>query len=80
MPSGKSSAWIGYAAALAGVVVVSVAIGAVLSVARIANVSMLYLLVVLAVATRFVPARIVTSAPSMPDPPRASSRPVKRAE
>ena len=45
--------WLGYAAAVAGVAVVSLAIGVILSWARIANVSMLYLLVVLALGTRF---------------------------
>jgi two-component system, OmpR family, sensor histidine kinase KdpD len=47
------SAWVGYAAAIGAVALVSLAIGAVLTTARIANVSMLYLLAVLAVATRF---------------------------
>jgi two-component system, OmpR family, sensor histidine kinase KdpD len=46
-------AWQGYAAAVAGVALVSLGIGLVLSWARIANVSMLYLLVVLALGTRF---------------------------
>jgi two-component system sensor histidine kinase KdpD len=47
------SAWIGYLAAAAGVVLVTLVIGGVLSWTRLANVSMLYLLIVLATATRF---------------------------
>jgi two-component system sensor histidine kinase KdpD len=43
----------GYAAAAAGVALVSFAIGGVLSAVRIANIAMLYLVVVLAVAARF---------------------------
>src|SRR3954468_9030359 len=50
-PVGRS--WIGYAVAIAGVALVSAAIGAILPVTRIANASMLYLVVVLAVATLF---------------------------
>ena len=48
-PVGRS--WIGYAVAIAGVALVSAAIGAIMPVTRIANASMLYLVVVLAVAT-----------------------------
>src|SRR3954452_18804504 len=53
MRSPVGRGWIGYAAAVAGVALVSAAIGAILPVARIANASMLYLLLVLAVATAF---------------------------
>src|SRR5215210_3707523 len=53
MIAGKQGPWVGYAAAVAGVILVSLVIGVVLTRARIANVSMLYLLVVLAVGTRF---------------------------
>jgi two-component system sensor histidine kinase KdpD len=52
-PAAPAPAWRGYAAAVAGVALVSVIIGLVLGWARIANVSMLYLLVVLALGTRF---------------------------
>ncbi len=45
--------WAGYGAALAAVAVVSVLIGAVLGEVRIANISMLYLIAVLAAAVRF---------------------------
>src|SRR5581483_1833431 len=45
--------WIGYAAAVAGVALVSLLIWVILPLAHIANVSMLYLLVVLAVGSRF---------------------------
>ncbi|HEY7063788.1 MAG TPA: ATP-binding protein [Chloroflexota bacterium] len=47
------AAWVGYAAAVVGVALVSGAIGVVLRWSHIANVSMLYLLVVLALGTRF---------------------------
>src|SRR3954452_19366753 len=52
-PATPAPPWVGYVAAAAGVVLVSLAIGVVQSAAHIANVSMLYLLVVLAVGTRF---------------------------
>jgi two-component system, OmpR family, sensor histidine kinase KdpD len=52
-PAAPAPSWLGYVAAAAGVVLVSLVIGVVLSGARIANVSMLYLLVVLAAGTRF---------------------------
>ena len=45
--------WLGYAAALGAVAVVSLLIGAILSHQAIANVSMLYLIAVLAIATLF---------------------------
>src|SRR6476660_8377818 len=52
-PDAPTPAWWGYGAAVVGVALVSAIIGLVLSWARIANVSMLYLLVVLALGTRF---------------------------
>src|SRR5688572_8243072 len=44
---------VGYAAAALGIALVSLAIGGTLSVLRIANIAMLYLVVVLAIAARF---------------------------
>lgn len=51
--SGHRAAWRDYAAALAMVLAVGVLIGLILGVARIANISVLYLIAVLAAAVRF---------------------------